>query len=71
MGFLTILFFIILGVYVYRLFAGSTHGVNRGRRETREQGDVTVYKTPQTPPKRVNDNVGEYVDYKEVKGEDK
>ncbi len=32
----------------------------------RDEGDVKVYKTPETPEKRINDSVGEYVEFEEV-----
>ena len=36
-----------------------------GRRETKSEGDVTVVRTEPTE-QRVNDDVGEYVDFKEI-----
>lgn len=38
-----------------------------GRQETKQEGEVKVHSTTQQPPKRVNDNVGDYVDFEEVK----
>ena len=35
-------------------------------RGTRDEGDVKVYKTSDTPEKRINDSVGEYVEFEEV-----
>ena len=32
----------------------------------RREGDVKVYKTSETPEKRVNDSVGEYVEFEEI-----
>ena len=32
----------------------------------RDEGDVKVYKTSATPEKRINDSVGEYVEFEEV-----
>lgn len=32
----------------------------------RDEGDVKVYKTSDTPEKRINDSVGEYVEFEEV-----
>ncbi len=31
------------------------------------EGEVRVHKTSEQPPKRVNENVGDYVDFEEVK----
>ncbi|MBQ3212262.1 MAG: DUF4834 family protein [Alistipes sp.] len=38
-----------------------------GHQETKQEGEVKVHSTTQQPPKRVNDNVGDYVDFEEVK----
>lgn len=38
-----------------------------GRQDTKQEGEVKVHSTTQQPPKRVNDNVGDYVDFEEVK----
>ena len=38
-----------------------------GRQESKQEGEVKVHSTTQQPPKRVNDNVGDYVDFEEVK----
>lgn len=65
MGFWTIIFAAILILYVVRLFRQGVSG--RGTREKQQEGDITVYKTHDTPSKRINEDVGEYVDYKEVK----
>lgn len=35
-------------------------------RARRPDGEVKVYKTAETPEKRVNDSVGEYVEFEEV-----
>ena len=32
----------------------------------RDEGDLKVYKTSDTPEKRINDSVGEYVEFEEV-----
>lgn len=37
------------------------------RQQTKSEGDVKVHPTTQQPPKRVNDNVGDYVEFEEVK----
>lgn len=34
------------------------------------EGDVKVHSTSQQPQKRVNDNVGDYVDFEEVKNKE-
>lgn len=38
-----------------------------GRQSTKQEGEVKVYTTSQQPQKRVNDNVGDYVEFEEVK----
>lgn len=40
-----------------------------GRQKEKEtqEGEVKVYTTNQTPEKRVSDNVGDYIDFEEVK----
>ena len=35
--------------------------------QTKNEGDVKVHATTQQPQKRVNDNVGDYVEFEEVK----
>ena len=49
-------------------FGGQAYG-QQSQREARnaKEGDVKVYTTSQTPEKRVNDDVGDYVDFEEVK----
>ena len=37
------------------------------RQQANSEGDVKVHPTTQQPPKRVNDNVGDYVEFEEVK----
>lgn len=37
----------------------------------RQEGDVTIKGTPANMNKRVNDNVGEYVDFEDVKDTEK
>lgn len=37
-----------------------------GRQETKNEGEVKVHSTTQQPPKRVNENVGDYVEFEEV-----
>ena len=48
-------------------FGGQAYG-QQSQREARnaKEGDVKVYTTSQTPEKRVNDDVGDYVDFEEV-----
>ena len=38
-----------------------------GRQREKQEGEVKVYTTSETPEKRVNDNVGDYIDFEEVK----
>lgn len=55
--------------YTYTWRSGGS-----GRRttaSTEEAGDVRIYKTDRTPEKRVSQEVGEYVDFEEVKKEDR
>lgn len=70
MRFFAILFVVILVWHTFKMFRdifNGTKGVQQGSRETPRQGDVTIQRTSRTPSKRVNDDVGEYVDYKEIK----
>ncbi len=46
--------------------SGAKHYGRRSNGSTYRDGDVTVTRTG-APEKRVSDNVGEYVDFKEVK----
>ena len=80
---LTILFFIVVGIYlmglVGRLALGywirkKQRGFSRtytwgGRKASRSraEGDVTVQQTQASPRKKINKNVGDYVDYEEIK----
>ena len=45
-------------------FSAHTHSAKGGKRKS--EGEVTVVQTEQTE-QRVNDDVGEYVDFKEIK----
>ena len=48
----------------------SQHQYTRQQRRTQQQsreGEVNVYSTSERPQKRVSDNVGDYVDFEEVK----
>ncbi|MBR2443489.1 MAG: hypothetical protein IKB19_04230 [Rikenellaceae bacterium] len=70
MSFFALLFLTIIAWYAYKMFRDIFRGgagVGRGSRELPQEGDVTVHQTVRQPRKRVNDNVGEYVDFKEVK----
>lgn len=50
----------------HRGFYGNTQ--QRGfHNKTTSEGDVKVHSTTQQPPKRVNDDVGDYVEFEEVK----
>lgn len=41
------------------------------RRKSSTEGNVSIHATPAMPEKRVSDDVGEYVDFKEEKTNDK
>ena len=43
-----------------------THQQHHKQQQSRE-GEVNVYSTSERPQKRVSDNVGDYVDFEEVK----
>lgn len=43
----------------------------RSRRQTTNEGDVSIHATQAMPEKRISDDVGEYVDFKEEKTNDK
>lgn len=46
----------------------SQHTYSRGSySQSNHEGDVKVHSTSQQPQKRVSDNVGDYVDFEEVK----
>ena len=89
---LTILFFIVVGIYLMGLVgrlalgywlrkkqrefaeSGQARGYSRnytwgGRKASRSraEGDVTVQQTQASPRKKINKNVGDYVDYEEIK----
>lgn len=49
-------------------FGGFSRGFNNTQKNPNE-GDVKVYTTSEQPQKRVNDNVGDYVDFEEVKSD--
>ena len=42
----------------------------RSRRQTTNEGDVSIHATQAMPEKRISDDVGEYVDFKEVADEE-
>jgi membrane protein implicated in regulation of membrane protease activity len=46
-----------------QFYGGQTYG----QQSRKQEGEVKVYTTSQQPQKRVNDNVGDYVDFEEVK----
>ena len=46
-----------------QFYGGQTYN----QQSTKQEGEVKVHSTTQQPPKRVNDNVGDYVDFEEVK----
>ncbi|MBR4995020.1 MAG: DUF4834 family protein [Alistipes sp.] len=67
-----------------RLSRNMERDANRSQQQARSQqqyyrnnttrnseGEVKVYTTSQQPQKRVNDNVGDYVDFEEVKTDKK
>lgn len=84
---LTILLLVVVAVLVFRYrinrlrremeqqggFAqdGTQRRTYTWRSGHRREGDVKVYKTSETPEKRVNDSVGEYVEFEEIKTEEK
>lgn len=52
-------------------FGGAGFGGARGARtESRreQEGEVKVYRTSETPEKRVSESVGDYVEFEETKG---
>ncbi|MBQ3260186.1 MAG: DUF4834 family protein [Alistipes sp.] len=51
--------------------AGEQAGYRQYRRRSGNEGDVSIHATPAMPEKRVSDDVGEYVDFKEEKNNDK
>jgi membrane protein implicated in regulation of membrane protease activity len=46
-----------------QFYGGQTYG----QQSRKQEGEVKVYTTSQQPQKRVNDNVGDYVEFEEVK----
>ena len=46
---------------------GNFSGQQHGRTQNSNEGEVKVYTTDEAAGKRVSDNVGEYVDFEEVK----
>ena len=51
--------------------SGHQHYSYRSRRQTTNEGDVSIHATQAMPEKRISDDVGEYVDFKEEKTNDK
>ena len=85
---LTILFFIVVGIYLMGLVGRLALGywIRKKQREFAESGQaggfsrtytwggrkasrsrVTVQQTQASPRKKINKNVGDYVDYEEIK----
>ena len=53
-------------------FGGFSGGFSERARRTNNnpnEGDVKIFTTSEQPQKRVNDNVGDYVDFEEVKSD--
>jgi len=46
---------------------GSPSGGGARARAERQEGEVKVYRTAETPEKRVSSDVGDYVDFEETK----
>lgn len=46
-----------------QFYGGQTYN----QQSQKQEGEVKVYTTKQQPQKRVNDNVGDYVEFEEVK----
>ena len=46
-----------------QFYGGQTYG----QQSQKQEGEVKVYTTSQQPQKRVNDNIGDYVEFEEVK----
>lgn len=53
-------------------FGGAGFGSGRGARtegsSRQQEGEVKVYRTSETPEKRVSEDVGDYVEFEETKG---
>lgn len=53
-------------------FGGVGYGSGRGARtegsSRQQEGEVKVYRTSETPEKRVSEDVGDYVEFEETKG---
>ena len=51
---------------------GAGYGSGRGARtegsSRQQEGEVKVYRTSETPEKRVSEDVGDYVEFEETKG---
>ncbi|MFI3301970.1 MAG: DUF4834 family protein [Rikenellaceae bacterium] len=43
------------------------HGTYQDHTTQEKEGDVKIYDTPNTKKKRVRDDVGEYIDFEEIK----
>lgn len=47
---------------------GSGHGARTEGSSRQQEGEVKVYRTSETPEKRVSEDVGDYVEFEETKG---
>lgn len=87
MKFLTVLFFIFLGIWLFGLFTRAlvagwlrrrTEELNRvarraqdeARRRSHHEGEITIETTETTIEKKVSRNVGDYVEFEEIKNND-
>jgi len=52
-----------------RIYRNANPNANHKNKGGNKQGKVTVIRT-ERPEQRINDNVGEYVDFKEIKEEE-
>ena len=52
-----------------RIYRNADPNANNRNKGEKKQGKVTVIRT-ERPEQRINDNVGEYVDFKEIKEEE-
>ena len=47
---------------------GSGRGARTEGSSRQQEGEVKVYRTSETPEKRVSEDVGDYVEFEETKG---
>jgi len=88
MKFLTVLFFIFLGIWLFGLIARAvvagwlrrrTEEFNRAAREAqdearrrgRREGEIIIETTETTVEKKISRNVGDYVEFEEIKVTDR